>query len=185
MPASRRREPASDGRVHVWDAAVRLLHWLLAAGVLFDFVRDDGGLLHRQVGYVAVGAVLVRLLWSAWARGANGCAALKPSVDETLAYVRNGAPRTLAHDPLGVWMVWILWSLVLLLGVTGWMSRLDEFWGDERLQRLHAWLADGLLVAVVVHLAGVAAMSWKWRENLPVAMITGRKRGDAQPGDGP
>jgi cytochrome b len=73
-------------------------------------------------------------------------------------------------------MVWLLWSLVLLLGLTGWMSRLDAFWGDERVQDLHAWLADAMLVAVALHLAGVAAMSWHWRENLPASMITGDKR---------
>ena len=84
------------------------------------------------------------------------------------------------HDPLGLWMVWLLWSLVLLLGITGWLSRLDAFWGDERVQQVHAWLADGLMVAVAVHLIGVALMSWHWRENLPIAMITGRKRGQGK-----
>jgi cytochrome b len=27
-----------------------------------------------------------------------------------------------------------------------------------------------------LHLAGIAAMSWRWRENLVLAMLTGRKR---------
>jgi cytochrome b len=73
-------------------------------------------------------------------------------------------------------MVWLLWSLVLLLGLTGWMTRLDAFWGNETLHEVHAWLAHALVAAVAVHLAGVAAMSWRWRENLVRAMITGRKR---------
>jgi cytochrome b len=184
MPASRLREPASDGRIPVWDAAVRLLHWLLAGLVLFDLFWDDGGPLHRVVGYVAAGTVLARLLWAAFARGPGGFASLKPSVGLTLAYLRSGAPRTINHDPLGIWMVWLLWSLVLLLGLTGWMSRLDAFWGDERIQDLHAWLADAILAAVVLHVAGVAAMSWRWRENLPAAMITGRRRSDVDRLDG-
>jgi cytochrome b len=29
-----------------------------------------------------------------------------------------------------------------------------------------------------LHLAGVATMSWLWKENLPAAMINGVKRGD-------
>jgi cytochrome b len=73
-------------------------------------------------------------------------------------------------------MVWLLWIVVLLLGVTGWMSRLDAFWGDDGIHDIHALLADVLLVAVIVHLVGVAAMSWLWRENLPASMITGYKR---------
>ena len=180
MPASRQREPASDGRVPVWDAAVRLLHWSLAGLVIFDLVRDDGGPLHRSLGYVAVGLVFMRLLWAALARGGHGgFAALKPSVRATLAYLRGRAPRQLGHDPLGLWMVWLLWLLVLLLGLTGWMSRLDAFWGDERLQDAHAWLADALLAAVCLHLLGVAVMCWRWRENLTKSMWTGQKRDPA------
>jgi cytochrome b len=56
------------------------------------------------------------------------------------------------------------------------MSRLDAFWGDDLLHDLHAALADATLVAVVVHLLGVLVMSWRWRENLPLAMLSGRKR---------
>jgi cytochrome b len=178
MPDSRVREPARDGRIRVWDAAVRLLHWALAGLVLFDFVVDDGGPVHRVVGSVAAGAVVLRLVWAVFAGGAARLAALKPSLARTMAYLRDGAPRTVDHDPLGVWMVWLLWTLVLLLGVTGWMSGLDAFWGDDRVHAAHDVLADILLVAVVVHLAGVAAMSWKWRENLPGSMLTGKKRGD-------
>jgi cytochrome b len=33
-----------------------------------------------------------------------------------------------------------------------------------------------LLIAVILHLAGVALMSWLWRENLPASMITGHRR---------
>jgi cytochrome b len=175
MSGSRERELAAEGRVRVWDLAVRLLHWLLAGLVLFDLVRDDGGWTHRVVGYSAVAVVVARLVWAALARGDAGFAALKPSLRAAIGYVRGRAPRTLGHDPLGVWMVWLLWLLVLLLGLTGWVSRLDTFWGDETIHDLHAWLADALLVAVGLHLVGVAAMGWHWRENLVAAMFTGRK----------
>jgi cytochrome b len=160
----------------VWDVAVRLQHWLLAGLVIFCSVQDDGGPLHRVAGYAAAGVVVARLLWAVLAQGHGSLTALRPSMTATLAFIRAGAPRCIGHDPLGLWMVWLLWLLVLLLALTGWMSRLDAFWGDERLQNIHAWLADGLLVAVAVHLLGVGVMSWRWRENLPATMVTGRKR---------
>jgi cytochrome b len=170
--------PASHGRAPVWDAAVRVLHWALAALVAFNLLRDDGDLVHRVVGYAAVGVVLARLTW-AWLREPTQ---LRLSPSATLAYlrelVRGRAPRSAGHNPLGLWMVWLLWTLVLLLGLTGWMSRWDMFWGDERLHDLHAWLADALMVAVIVHLIGVSAMSWLWKENLPASMITGGRRPD-------
>jgi cytochrome b len=176
MPHPRPGDADRNGRVPVWDAAVRLCHWALAGLVVYNLVRDDGGWWHRTLGYVAVGVVVLRLTWSFVALGAGGLAALKPSVRETLAYLRAGTPRKTSHDPLGVWMVWLLWLLVLLLGLTGWMSRLDMFWGEDSVLTVHSWLADALLVAVLVHLLGVLAMSFMWRENLPGAMLTGRKR---------
>jgi cytochrome b len=176
MPASRSEEPASDGRVLVWDVAVRLLHWLLAALVVFDFIADDGGWLHRMVGYAAVVVVLLRWSWAAITSGHASFAALRPSIAATRDYLHAGAPRHLGHDPLGVWLVWLVWLLVVLLGVTGWMSHLDAFWGDERVRTVHALLADALLASVVLHLAGIAVMSWLWRENLPASMLLGHKR---------
>ena len=172
-------ETARAGSIPVWDAAVRLLHWLLAGLVLFDyFIDDEGGFLHRTIGYVAVGVVFSRLLWSGLGEGANGFRALRlPKPGATLSWLRGGAPRSTEHDPLGLWMVWLLWSLVLLLGLTGWMTRLDAFWGDETLHDVLAWLAHALVVAVALHLGGVAAMSWRWRENLLLSMLTGKKRG--------
>jgi cytochrome b len=158
-----------------WDPVVRLLHWTLAALVIFDLVYDDGGNTHRLVGYAAAVVVLLRLGWAA-ARGHG----LKPSVAETRVYLRRliagRPPRSAGHDPLGLWMVWLLWILVLLLMVSGWASRLDMFWGDERLEGVHSVLADLLMLAVAVHVLSVVAMSVIWRDNLPAAMVTGRKR---------
>jgi cytochrome b len=160
----------------VWDPVVRLMHWALAGLIVFDLVYDDGGYGHRMVGYAAVVVVLLRLTWAAASRGHS----LRPSISATRAYVRmlrrGTPPRSAGHDPLGVWMVWLLWVLVLLLGVTGWMSRLDVFWGDERIEEVHSVLADLLMAAVLVHVVGVIAMSLLWKENLPAAMVTGTKR---------
>lgn len=160
----------------VWDPLVRLLHWTLAALIVFDLVHDDGGLVHRLVGYAAAVVVLLRLTWAAASRRHG----LRPSIAESRAYVRQllagKPPRSAGHDPLGLWMVWLLWLLVLLLGLTGWMSRLDAFWGDDLVHGIHALLSDLLAVAVAVHVVAVVAMSVIWRENLPAAMVTGIKR---------
>ena len=176
MPTSGRADPTRRS-VLVWDVAVRLHHWTLAGLVIFCSIQDDGGQVHRTAGYAAVGAVVTRLLWAVLAKGHGRLAALKPSGTATLVYLRARAPHCIGHDPLGLWMVWLLWLLVLALGMTGWMSRLDIFWGDERLQHIHAWLANALLAAVALHLLGVGVMSWWWRENLSATMVTGRKRG--------
>lgn len=179
------RPVGAPGRVPVWDVVVRLSHWSLAALVAIDLVHDDGDYPHRLVGYGAVAVVLLRLTWGAVSRSHGSLAALRPSVAQSLAYLRllmrGEPPRSHGHDPLGVWMVWLIWTLVLLLGLTGWMSRLDAFWGDDGVHDAHALLANTLLIAVIFHLAGVALMSWMWRENLPASMLTGSKRADDAP----
>ena len=67
-------------RVAAWDRVVRLLHWMLAALVAVDLVRDDGDYAHRLVGYAAAAVVLVRLSWAAVSRSHAGLASLRPSV---------------------------------------------------------------------------------------------------------
>jgi len=169
-------------RVRAWDGVVRALHALLAGLVAFDLVWDDGGPLHRQIGYAAAAVVLLRLIWAFYSSGNGRLAALRPSLRATVLYLRDlrshRVARPAGHDPLGLWMVWLLWTLVLLLAVTGFMSRLDAFWGDDRLHDLHTWLANGLLVAILIHLAGVVCMSILRRDNLPAAMVSGWKRAD-------
>jgi cytochrome b len=164
--------------VRAWDAPTRLAHWSLASLVVFEWIRDDGGPVHRVAGYVAAGVVLVRWCWALVQP--RGLAGLRPSPAATIAYLRElrrgRAPRHAGHDPLGVWMVWLLWILVLLLALTGWVSRWDAFWGDERVTDLHARMAEVLMAAAAVHVIAVGVMSWVWRENLPKAMLTGCKR---------
>ena len=171
-------------RTHVlaWDIVTRLCHWALAGLVITNLVRDDGDYLHRVLGYVAVGVVLLRLTWAALSRSRGRLALLRPSISQSIRYVRllleGRPPRSIDHDPLAIWMVWLVWLLVLLLGLSGWMSRLDAFWGDDDVHFAHAFLADVLLIAVVVHVLAVAIMSLAWKENLLRSMITGRKRRD-------
>ncbi len=174
----------------VWDGVVRWSHWVLAALVLVELVRDDGDRLHRGLGYLAVGIVAGRLLWGLRSGSMGSLQAMRPSIPAAWRYLlqlRHGhAPRHLGHNPLGTWMVWLLWSLVLLLALTGWMSRLDALWGEDWPVELHAALAHVMMICIGLHWAGVALASWHQREDLVAAMFTGRKRApDRDDGDVP
>ncbi|AJG24694.1 Cytochrome b [Cupriavidus basilensis] len=80
-------------------------------------------------------------------------------------------------------MMLTMWTLILALAVTGWMSRLDAFWGEDWPKDVHGLLADILMVLIAVHVIAAIAMGKVHKENLIVAMLTGRKRRDEDPED--
>lgn len=166
--------------VKVWDRVVRGTHWSVAALVFFQFLNEDGAPLHRYAGYLAGALVLLRLAWSTRASGFAHYSKWLPSVTRIKTYLRaarNGrAPRMLGLNPLGACMALLIWTLILLLAASGWMMGWDMFWGEEWLEDIHALLAWSLLGCVAIHVTAVIVTSVRHKENLPKAMLTGRKR---------
>ncbi|MGN5478541.1 cytochrome b/b6 domain-containing protein [Cupriavidus basilensis] len=167
------------GSVLVWDLVVRVTHWSVAAIVVWELIDDSGGRLHRMLGYVAAGIVLARILWGFVGSEHARFRAWVPRPTAVLAYatalVRRRAPRFLSHTPLGSVMMLLMWALILALAVTGWMSRLDALWGEDWPVDIHAALADMLLALVVLHVLAAIVFSMTGKENLVLAMLTGRK----------
>jgi len=127
------------------------------------FVSDGSSPQHRTAGTIVLASVCLRILWGLVCRGHGRLASFWPGRRRALDYLRAAragrARRHLGHNPLGAWMILGLWSLIAALGVTGWMMRMDAFWGDEWLQDLHAVIAYGLMAATGLHIAGVITMS--------------------------
>ena len=73
-------------------------------------------------------------------------------------------------------MVVALITMVVLLGLSGWMMSLNAFWGADWLEEAHETLANLAVGLVVLHVAGVIWESRRHGENLVAAMITGVKR---------
>jgi cytochrome b len=73
-------------------------------------------------------------------------------------------------------MILALLLLLIIVAGSGWLSETDAYFGVAWVDRLHHYSAHVLLVLVGLHLTGVAVSSWLHRENLVLAMITGRKR---------
>ena len=69
-----------------------------------------------------------------------------------------------------------------LASLTGWLSVTDRFWGVERVQEVHELLGDALIALAALHVTGVVYTSWRQRENLAAAMLSGVKR-PPEPGD--
>lgn len=181
-----RDQPESTAvRVHVWDRAVRLLHWTLVGAVALaalGLVALFG--VHQPAGYVALAAVLVRGVWGAvgshYARFAQFVRGPRAALRYARAVAVGREPRFIGHNPLGGWMVVALMLCIVALAVTGWLYTTDMFWGDETVERVHRALAWTLLGLVVAHVAGVLFTGCRHRENLVAAMWGGAKRAPAQ-----
>jgi cytochrome b len=161
--------------VPVWDAFVRVTHWAVAILVVIELANEAGANpWHRYLGYAAAALVLARLAWGLVTRGEARLARMAATATEAAAYLR--APRAyLGHNPLGALMAFLLWTLILAVGISGWLTQLDAYWGEEWLQQLHEVLAYILGACALLHVGGVLVTSRRYRINLIAAMLTGKK----------
>ncbi|MBX9469157.1 MAG: cytochrome b/b6 domain-containing protein [Rhizobium sp.] len=170
--------------VKVWDSPVRFFHWSLAGSVALCWLTaDELQSLHEVAGYAAAGLIGLRLaLGMAGTRYARFSQFIR-SPKRTLHYagevLRHKEPRYLGHNPLGAAMVILLLGMVGGVALTGWMQTTDAYWGVEWVEETHEVLAQLLLGAIALHVAGVIHASLRHSENLSLAMITGRKRAPA------
>jgi cytochrome b len=165
----------------VWDPLVRVVHWAVATLVALELFNEAGANpWHRGLGHAAGALVLVRLAWGLLGPSVVRLATMAHSARNVIAYTRSLTAERgdlpPGHNPLGAWMAFLLWTLVLFAVLTGWMLRLDAFWGDEAMAQLHTVAAYALAACALLHVAGVAATSTLYGVNLVAGMTTGKKR---------
>lgn len=140
--------------------------------------------------------------YARFARFVRGPAATLTYVAEV---ARGREPRYLGHNPAGAAMIIALLATLSGTAFTGWLMEeparaaaashqlrfvapalADDDDGEGRadaegeaegpLKEVHETLANAMLLLVALHLGGVALASFRHRENLARAMVTGRKR---------
>lgn len=185
-------------KILVWDIPTRLFHWLFAASFAGAWLTAESNAwlaVHVFLGYLMLGLIGFRLVWGLAGGRYARFASFLYSPAEGLRYVKANldgtAKRYLGHNPAGSQAVYLL----LLLGVLVAVSGLFVFGGEEQqgplagklgfeagraMKEVHEFLASAMLALVVGHLAGVALESWRHRENLPRAMVTGYKPQDGK-----
>lgn len=174
-------------KVLVWDAPVRVFHWLMVlsfAGAYLTAESERWRLLHVSLGYTMAGLVAFRIVWgligtrhARFADFVRGPAAVVRYIGGML----RGAPkRHVGHNPVGALAIVALLGLTLAIAGSGWAVFNDA--GGDRLEGIHELAANAMLVVIGIHIAGVLLASRLGRENLIGAMFTGRKAG--RPEDG-
>jgi cytochrome b len=170
--------------VRVWDPLVRIFHWSLVASFVVAWISaDEWDALHIWAGYAAAALIAFRLVWGLIGPRYARFTQFLCTPGAVVAYLKDlmsgRERRYLGHNPAGGAMILALILSLAALCLSGWMSTLDMFWGENWVQELHEALANLLLALVGLHLAGVFLASLKHHENLVRAMITGRKRAPA------
>jgi cytochrome b len=165
----------------VWSWWVRLSHWLVAAGVmalwLMSHIWYETDALHRTVGYAVLAIIMIRIM--------AGCFSAYPSarfhlpglrdIRAHIAEVRQATlPVHAGHNPLGQWAVYVIWMLIALLALTGWLSRTDAFWGEEGPVVIHALLSWLLMAVIALHIVAVIWIGRLSKQHLVRQMWHGR-----------
>ncbi|MCX2546663.1 cytochrome b/b6 domain-containing protein [Pseudomonas sp. COW5] len=168
--------------LRLWDPVVRVFHLsiagVFAANYFFNEAGDDW---HVWLGYYAMGWLLVRLVWGFVGPRSARWSDFWPTPSRLAAHARSliaGRPEhRLGHSPIGALVMISMLLALLTVGVSGWaMEEVDALWGADWPLQVHETAADALLALVIVHIAAALFESVQVRDNLPLSMLTGRRR---------
>ncbi|MDI2143550.1 MULTISPECIES: cytochrome b/b6 domain-containing protein [unclassified Pseudomonas] len=168
--------------LRLWDPVVRMFHLsiagVFAANYFFNEAGDDW---HVWLGYYAMGWLLVRLVWGFVGPRSARWSDFWPTPSRLAAHARSliaGRPEhRLGHSPIGALVMIAMLLAMLTVGLSGWaMEKIDALWGADWPLQVHETAADALLALVIVHIAAALFESVQVRDNLPLSMLTGRRR---------
>lgn len=174
-------------RILVWDAPVRVFHWLMVAsfaGAWLTAESERWRLLHVTLGYTMVGLVAFRIVWgllgTRHARFSSFVRSPAAVIRYMASLVKGRPQRHVGHNPAGAVAIVAMLLMTWVIGLTGWAAY--NATGGEWLGELHEGVANAMLALVGIHVAAVLASSLLHRENLIGAMVTGYKSGRADDG---
>lgn len=164
---------ASPRLIRVWDPGVRIFHWFLVIAIALAFLSSEEesafSAWHIPIGWVAALLIAFRLVWGfVGGEHARFVNFVRPSriVPHVRHLLSGKVMPTLGHNALGAVAV------LALLGLTAATILTGASGGEDG----HEAIAYALLGLVGVHIAAVLLMSRLTKENLILAMVTGRKR---------
>lgn len=183
-------EGGAPARVRVWDAPVRIVHWLLVLLLgLAWWTAEEGHMdWHYRAGLAILSLLVFRIAWgligSSTARFSSFVKGPRGMVD----YLRGRSEFVLGHNPLGALSVLALLGMIAVqvgLGLFaadedgidyGPLSHLVDFDLAEDIAGLHAEAFTILQILVALHVAAILFYLLVRRRNLVTPMLTGRTK---------
>jgi cytochrome b len=179
MPTSTK---SAGSKILVWDAPVRVFHWLFVlcfVGAYLTAESERWRLAHVTLGYTMGGLLAFRVVWGLLGTRYARFGAFVRGPVRIWQYLRSllsGQPEHhVGHNPAGAAAIVLMLLASVAMVLTGWAVYNDR--GGNWMEELHEGSANLMLLAVAVHIGGVAVASWLHHENLVRAMLTGRKQG--------
>ena len=178
--------------VLVWDAPVRLFHWLVVVLVTAAYVTLKLNWMnwHVWVGEALLALVIARLLWGCFGSETARFRSFVASPAAALRHLRHLFRREpdvqVGHNAAGGWMVLLLLALLLVETLSGLyvnndiadegpLSELVPAWLANTISTLHGLAWDVLLAAVALHVLVIALYAVIKGHNLLRPMLTGYK----------
>jgi len=195
-PTSTSSAATSTTRVRIWDAPVRIVHWLMVLLIAISWRSAESGAMdyHRYSGYALLGLLIFRILWgflgSTTARFASfvrGPRAILAYVRGTPGRVEHHEPSPPGHNPIGALSVIALLLLLVtqvVLGLfavdvdgieSGPLSTYVSFETGRACAHWHGTVFNVLICFIALHVAAVLFYLLFKRQNLISAMIHGRR----------
>ncbi|CAM3756619.1 cytochrome b/b6 domain-containing protein [Polynucleobacter antarcticus] len=166
----------------VWDAPTRVFHWLLVicfSGAWLTSESERLQMIHYAFGYSACALVLFRIVWGVigtrYARFSQFIKGPKDMIGHLKVLLSGHQHDTPGHNPVGGMVMVGLMFLILLIGLTGYLS-VKEFLGDF-MSGAHEAISSLALAFVIIHVVAAVMMSLLQKENLVRAMVSGKKQG--------
>lgn len=155
--------------------------------------------MHAHAGYTVVLLVTFRVVWgfvgTTHARFVDFIPTPKITGNYLQHFIRRRAEPYTGHDPLGALMIFSLLTCLLITGFSGMAlfamegsgplantltATLVATWPGALIENVHDFFAHLTMILVIVHITGVLVTSILHKENLIIAMITGRKKSRSQ-----
>ena len=167
----------------IYDLPTRLFHWLFAAlfivALLITKMVDDDSptfTYHMLAGLLLTFTAVLRLVWGFVGTQYSRFASFTLHPKELAAYFTGILPgdkrKWAGHNPASSWASLAMLALALGLGVTGYLMANGQ---KETFEDIHELLANGFLVVVIMHIAGVVLHALRHRDRITMTMIDGAK----------
>ncbi len=184
---------ASNGRVRIWDASVRLFHWLIVALIpLMWWTAEQHHMdWHRRLGLAIVFLVSYRLIWGLAGPVTARFLPMVRRLAGLVGYVRSVTQTphkaSFGHNPLGVLSVFALVTALSVQAITGlFSSDVDglvsgplsvwiSFDLSRQLSEIHENNFNILVGLIALHIAAIAVHRFYLKENLVGPMLTGHR----------